>query len=289
MILYKERNIIYKIKRYLYNYLMKLEKVDNMVEEKALLFNIQRFSTNDGKGIRTIIFFKGCQLRCPWCSNPESQFLGEEQMKSNVYTNIKKNVGKLYSVDEIVKEVLKDEIFYNTSKGGVTLSGGEVLMQAKIATKLLRELKENQIHTTIETCGEGNSDLFLKLIKYVDEVLFDLKIIDKLKAKKILNANIENILYNFKISSQNSNTIVRFPYIPNYTDDINNIKQIINISKEENIEEIHILPYHNYGSVKYELLDRKYLLKNLKTPSENEINRIKRLFESYNFKVLIGG
>ena len=289
MILYKERNIIYKIKRYLYNYLMKLEKVDNMVEEKALLFNIQRFSTNDGKGIRTIIFFKGCQLRCPWCSNPESQFLGEEQMKSNVYTNIKKNVGKLYSVDEIVKEVLKDEIFYNTSKGGVTLSGGEVLMQAKIATKLLRELKENQIHTTIETCGEGNSGLFLKLIKYVDEVLFDLKIIDKLKAKKILNANIENILYNFKISSQNSNTIVRFPYIPNYTDDINNIKQIINISKEENIEEIHILPYHNYGSVKYELLDRKYLLKNLKTPSENEINRIKRLFESYNFKVLIGG
>ena len=268
---------------------MKLEKVDNMVEEKALLFNIQRFSTNDGKGIRTIIFFKGCQLRCPWCSNTESQFLGEEQMKSNVYTNIKKNVGKLYSVDEIVKEVLKDEIFYNTSKGGVTLSGGEVLMQAKIATKLLRELKENQIHTTIETCGEGNSDLFLKLIKYVDEVLFDLKIIDKLKAKKILNTNIENILYNFKISSQNSNTIVRFPYIPNYTDDINNIKQIINISKEENIEEIHILPYHNYGSVKYELLDRKYLLKNLKTPSENEINRIKRLFESYNFKVLIGG
>ena len=289
MILYKERNIIYKIKRYLYNYLMKLEKVDNMVEEKALLFNIQRFSTNDGKGIRTIIFFKGCQLRCPWCSNPESQFLGEEQMKSNVYTNIKKNVGKLYSVDEIVKEVLKDEIFYNTSKGGVTLSGGEDLMQAKIATKLLRELKENQIHTTIETCGEGNSDLFLKLIKYVDEVLFDLKIIDKLKAKKILNANIENILYNFKISSQNSNTIVRFPYIPNSTNDINNIKQIINISKEENIEEIHILPYHNYGSVKYELLDRKYLLKNLKTPSENEINRIKRLFESYNFKVLIGG
>ncbi len=260
-----------------------------MVEKKAMLFNIQRFSTNDGKGIRTIIFFKGCPLRCPWCSNPESQLLGEELMKSNIYPNIKKKVGKLYSINEIVQEVLKDEIFYNTSNGGVTLSGGEVLMQAAIATNLLKELKENQIHTTIETCGEGNSELFSNLVQYVDEILFDLKIINKFKAKNILNANIDNILNNLKIAAKNTHTIIRFPYIPEYTDDIDNIMQIIEIARNENIKEIHILPYHNYGSVKYDLLDREYSLKDVKIPSEYEIEHIKNLFESRNFKVLIGG
>ena len=95
-----------------------------MNNRKGLIFNIQRYSLNDGEGIRTIVFFKGCPLRCPWCSNHESQSFEIEYMKSNINGNIK-TIGKWYTVDEIIKEVLKDEVFFNTSGGGVTLSGGE--------------------------------------------------------------------------------------------------------------------------------------------------------------------
>ncbi|MDO5089679.1 MAG: radical SAM protein, partial [Leptotrichiaceae bacterium] len=94
--------------------------------KKGLIFNIQRYSLNDGGGIRTTVFFKGCPLRCPWCSNPESQNFYPEQMKNSLNGKIT-TAGKWYTVNEIVKEVLKDEIFFNVSGGGVTLSGGEIL------------------------------------------------------------------------------------------------------------------------------------------------------------------
>lgn len=94
-----------------------------MEEKKGLVFNIQRYSLNDGNGIRTIVFFKGCPLRCPWCSNPESQKMETEYMKSMQETSRLKQVGKWYTIGELVKEVLKDEIFFNVSGGGVTLSG----------------------------------------------------------------------------------------------------------------------------------------------------------------------
>ncbi len=256
---------------------------------KALIFNIQRFSLNDGNGIRTIIFFKGCPLNCPWCSNPESQFFGKEMMRSNIYPDMKKEIGKWYSIDEIISEVLKDEIFYNTSKGGVTLSGGEVLMQMDIATKLLKELKENGIHTTIETCGQGDSNKLKIMLKYVDEVLFDLKIVDKNRSKQIINSEIDNIIENLKISNKISKVVVRFPYIPGYTDDEENITAIVKVAQSANINEIHILPYHNYGSSKYELLDKKYLLDEVSMPSEYKVEHIKNIFEFHNFRVLIGG
>lgn len=120
---------------------------------KGLVFNIQRYSLNDGSGIRTIVFFKGCALKCPWCSNPESQSNKIEFMKNRQNPLKLKEVGKWYTVDELTKEVLKDEIFFETSGGGVTLSGGEVLMQGEFATKFLQNLKEHEINTAIETCG----------------------------------------------------------------------------------------------------------------------------------------
>ena len=153
-------------------------------KKKGLIFNIQRYSLNDGSGIRTIVFFKGCPLRCPWCSNPESQKMEIEEMKSNVNKDIK-IVGKWYTVDEVIKEVLKDEIFFNTSSGGVTLSGGEILTQGEFITELLKELKENMINTAIETCGYGSTEVFRKMLPYIDTVFFDLKIADNKKSKEI--------------------------------------------------------------------------------------------------------
>lgn len=257
-------------------------------KKKGLIFNIQRYSLNDGSGIRTIVFFKGCPLRCPWCSNPESQKMEIEEMKSNINKDIKK-VGKWYTVDEVIKEVLKDEIFFNTSSGGVTLSGGEILTQGEFITELLKELKKNMINTAIETCGYGSTEVFRKMLPYIDTVFFDLKIADNKKSKEILKGDFQTIKNNFTEAIKNNKVIPRIPYIPEYTDDIENINEILKIISNFNLKEIHILPYHNYGMPKYEQLNRKYDLEDIEIPKKEKIEEIKRYVEDKGFKVLIGG
>ena len=258
------------------------------LKKKGLIFNIQRYSLNDGNGIRTIVFFKGCPLRCPWCSNPESQSMEIEEMKSNINKN-KKTVGKWYTIDEVIKEVLKDEVFFNTSGGGVTLSGGEILLQGEFITELLKELKENMINTAVETCGYGSTEVFRKMLPYIDTVFFDLKIINNKKSKEILKGDFETIKNNFLEAVKNNKVIPRFPYIPGYTDDIENINKILEIIKNCNLSEIHVLPYHNYGMPKYEQLNRKYELEDTEIPKKEKMEEIKRYIEDRGFKVLIGG
>lgn len=271
---------------------------------KALIFNIQRYSLNDGSGIRTMVFFKGCKLRCPWCSNPESQNGKIETMINNEkiqkYEQYIKNidedptgayekVGKYYTIKELLKEVLKDEIFFNASNGGITLSGGEILDQAEFVKEFLIELKDHGINTAIETCGYGDNKKFKEILKYTDTVLFDLKIIDNNRSKEIIYGNSDIIIENLKTAAKYDNVIIRFPYIPGYTDDIENLKKISILMKENNLNNIDILPYHNYGSKKYEHLQRKYLLENLEIPTDDEIENIKNFFEEKNFCVNIGG
>lgn len=257
--------------------------------EKGLIFNIQRFSLNDGEGIRTIVFFKGCPLFCPWCSNPESQSFKIEKMKDVLHKGKFKQIGKYYLVDELVKEVLKDEVFFNTSGGGVTLSGGEILSQSKFVLEFLKKLKENDINTAIETCGYGNINNLKEILKYTDTVLFDLKIINKEKSKKIIGASSEIIIKNFNQACKTNFVIPRIPYIPGYTDDIENIEKILKIVKNNKIKIIHLLPYHNYGASKYELLDRIYKLNEVKLPSKIIVEKIKKYIESKGFEVIIGG
>ena len=260
-----------------------------MLEKKGLVFNIQRYSLNDGDGIRTIVFFKGCPLRCPWCSNPESQKIEIENMKSMQNIDNMKQVGKWYTIEELMKEVLKDEIFFNTSGGGVTLSGGEILMQGEFIVEFLKELKEHSINTTVETCGYGSTHLFKKMLLYIDTVLFDLKIADNEKSKKVLKGEFNLIHSNFREAVKNNRVIPRFPYIPKYTNEKKNIDKILKIIKDAGLNQIHVLPYHNYGESKYELLDRDYELKDIKIPEDSEVNEIKKYIESKGIIVKIGG
>ena len=260
-----------------------------MEEKKGLVFNIQRYSINDGEGIRTIVFFKGCFLRCPWCSNPESQKMQIEYMKSMQNSDRLKQVGKWYTVEELIKEVLKDEIFFNTSRGGVTLSGGEILMQGEFVINFLKELKEYAVNTAVETCGYGNTKLFQEMLPYIDTVLFDLKIADNEKSKKILKGDFDLIYKNFRTAIKNNKVIPRFPYIPEYTDGRENIDKILEIIKNEGLNEIHVLPYHNYGESKYELLDKEYKLKDVIIPEDDKIDEIKNYIENKGFVVKIGG
>ncbi|GFZ32157.1 [formate-C-acetyltransferase]-activating enzyme [Clostridium zeae] len=278
--------------------------------EKAIIFNIQRYSLHDGGGIRTVVFFKGCPLKCPWCSNPESQkFKLEIMRKPNLCikcssescakcnmspdkcpTGALDYIGKEYTVEEVVNEVKKDIVFYDTSEGGVTLSGGEVLAQPKFVLALLKRLKEFSINTAIETSGQGDTEKLLELAKYLDLILFDLKIMDKEKAKDILGADIELIRSNMKeLVLNNHEVIPRIPLIPGYTMEDDNISEIIAFVKELGLKEIHILPFHQYGSKKYEYLGKDYSLLDIKPPSEEEVNAIKLKMEQEGLMVFIGG
>lgn len=272
---------------------------------EGLIFNIQRYSIHDGSGIRTVIFFKGCPLYCPWCCNPESQsFLIELSKIKSKCINCKKcsfsldecpsgaitQFGKYMTVKEILQEVKKDTVFYNTSKGGVTLSGGEVLSQADFAIELLKELKKLGINTAIETSGQGASKKILEMSKYLDLILFDLKIMNTKKAKEIIGADINLIKNNIRmLVEKGMNVIPRIPLIPEYTMNNENVKEIIDFVKELKLKEIHILPFHQYGSNKYEYVNKDYTMKEVKPPTKEEVNSIKGTLEKEGFKVSVGG
>lgn len=278
--------------------------------KKAMIFNIQRYSLHDGGGIRTVVFFKGCELRCPWCSNPESQKFTPEIMKkeslcikcssSSVYecslnpddcpTCALEVVGSEYTVCEVIEEVKKDIIFYETTGGGVTLSGGEPLSQGIFIVELLKELHKLGINTAIETTGIGDWDIINEASEYVDTFLWDFKIMDKKKSEEIVNADVELMKSNFeKLMKKSVKLIPRLPLIPGYTTDMENIKAIIDFVSPFGIKEVHILPFHQYGSSKYKALGRDYKLMDLKPLEKGEIDNIKSYIQSRGINAVIGG
>lgn len=165
--------------------------VETRRDDVARIFNIQRYSLNDGEGIRTVVFFKGCPHLCPWCANPESisgkiQTVRREAKCLHCAKCLRdadecpsgafERIGRDISLDALEREVMKDDIFFRTSGGGVTLSGGEVLMQAEFATRFLQRLRLWGVSCAIETAGDAPASKLLPLAKLCDEVLFDLKI-----------------------------------------------------------------------------------------------------------------
>ncbi|RHB40480.1 radical SAM protein [Enterocloster aldenensis] len=231
-----------------------------------LITNIQRFSLHDGPGIRTVVFLKGCQLRCPWCSNPENlEAYPQEYWKDNqngIY-------GKYLSCNEIYVEVMKDKIFYQSSEmyipnqenpaiyqekypGGITFSGGEALLQMNKLAPLLNQLKENHIHTCIETSLFAPENQLMIAIKYINMFYVDIKILDDYKCKKFLNGCL--ILYrnNLDILFKSKKPIVfRIPVIGNYTDDADNIYLVIQLIKKYRPLKVEIIKGHNLGNPKY--------------------------------------
>ena len=165
--------------------------------DKPVLTNIQRFSIHDGPGIRTTVFFKGCSLHCPWCSNPEN--ISREPQKY-VKDGIEGIYGKLYSCDELYEEIIKDRAFYNGDwgtndlnkmPGGVTFSGGECMLQMERLEKLLQRLSMEKIHLVVESCLYTSTKCLNIAIKYINLFYVDIKMVDKEKCSTILWGDFE--------------------------------------------------------------------------------------------------
>lgn len=261
---------------------------DNLLNVKGRIFDIQRFSTHDGPGIRTIVFLKGCALRCRWCCNPESQSFDIETMMQNGKPKI---MGRDVTVGEVIKEVLQDRPYYRRSGGGLTLSGGESLLQPEFAIALLRAAKENGINTAIETTGFASVEVIRQFLPYIDTVLMDIKHINSDKHKEFTSQPNERILENARVIAEEAKKlIIRVPVIPTFNDTVAEIADIAAFAADlPNVDEIHLLPYHSMGRDKYTGLDREYGMGDLKSPTNELMAVLIETAKKYGLKAHIGG
>ena len=258
------------------------------LEAQGRIFNIQRFSIHDGPGIRTIVFFKGCIMRCAWCCNPESQ---RREIEVMVEGDREKTVGRDVTVSEIMPEILADMPYYRRSGGGVTLSGGEILCQADFAAALLKRCKEEGLHTAVESAASMPFSEIEKILPYLDLYLMDIKHMDSEKHKEYTGVPNERILENAKrIAESGVELIIRTPVIPTFNDTAEEIRAISHFAKNlRGVREHHLLPYHRLGSDKYAGLGRRYSLSEIEPPSRERMEYLLSVAETSGLKCKIGG
>lgn len=220
------------------------------------IFNIQKFSINDGPGIRTTVFFKGCPLACRWCANPESQnryaaqalLLDDDRCRCREAT-----------VEEIMAEVLQDKAFYDQSGGGMTISGGEVLQQAEFAAALCRAARAEGVHTAAETTGFAVPERFQLLLDTVDLLLIDVKHYDREKHRAGTGVDNALILDNLKTAAASGKAMIaRIPVIPRFNSGLEDAEGLARLLTGLNIHEVHLLPFHQFGERKYQQMGVPY-------------------------------
>jgi len=309
------------------------------------VFDIQGFTVNDGPGVRTEIFLKGCPLRCLWCHSPESQApysqvawyevrcIGVEncgkcleicpkgalKQGNTIYSKTQKaeiqiieldreacdNCGKCtevcpadalamagtdMTVDELMARIDKDRPFYRRSGGGVTISGGEPMLQYRFTKALLQECKNKGLHTCLDTSGYAKWEYYKEILKYVDLVLYDIKHMDTEQSRVLTGVPNELILENArKMAAEGTALQIRIPIIPGYNDSEENLRATSQFCLELGpaVKLVQILPYHRLGKVKYERLQKKYELASIEPPGNDHMDHCKTLIESYGLKVQI--
>ncbi len=257
-------------------------------QTKGRIFNIQRFSIHDGPGIRTIVFFKGCYMRCAWCCNPESQAYEIQTMLENGKEKI---VGKDVTVEELLPELLADENYYRRSGGGITLSGGEILAQPEFARDLLRACQEQGLHTAVESTANAPWENIQMILPYLDLYLMDIKHMDSAKHKEFTTAPNERILENAKkLAGSDVELVIRTPVVPGFNDTAAEIKAISKFAATlPGVKEHHLLPYHRLGQDKYSGLGRKYSLEEILPPTQEKMEYLLSVAEESGLKCQIGG
>lgn len=270
-----------------------------MMEEMGTVFNIQKFSVHDGPGIRTTVFLKGCPLRCAWCANPESQRMRPEPMWNERLcvhcgqcvaacpqglrvcrnapikmpqgctgcmacvqacpTGAMEAVGEAYAASAVVAICLQDQAFYETSGGGVTISGGEPLTQPAFCKAVLQALKGQGIHTALETTGYVARDVLAEITPLVDLFLFDIKHVDAEKHLKGTGVSSEKIWGNLQyLLEADKQLLVRIPVIPGHNDTLEDAAQIGGALHAMGVRQAQPLGFHQFGEGKYARLGKDY-------------------------------
>ena len=280
--------------------------------------NIQRCSTEDGPGIRTTVFFKGCPMSCTWCHNietidadpvivwyavkcigdqacvracPESAIeLTPDGMKINrdlckvcgtcedvCPTGAMKLMGNSWDSDSLVEELLRDKVFFTTSNGGVTLSGGEATYQSDFAIDIAIGLQANEVHVALDTCGYCSEKIMRDTLQHVDMVLYDLKIMEPQKHEEFTGVPLDRVLANAIIVAESGKPVwIRTPIIPEHTDSEQNIRSIAQfiVDKLPNVVRYDLLAFNRMCTEKYKLFDLEYPLKDADLISEETMEHL---------------
>ena len=260
----------------------------------ALITDIKHFAVHDGDGIRTTVFFKGCPMHCVWCHNPEAissspevalyahKCVGCGECKKENFTaedclgGARILYGREIGIDELMEELLLDRDFYESSGGGVTLSGGECLMQTKFSAELLKRLKKCDINTAVDTCGCVPFSNIEAVLPYTDVFLYDLKAIDPNIHKRFTGVSNERILENLRrLDSLGATIEIRIPYVPECNgEEIEKMAELL--SSLPSIKRVRVLPYHNLAGSKYEALGIVNTLPD-RLPTDKEVERAREI------------
>lgn len=237
------------------------------------IHSMESFGTVDGPGIRFVLFLQGCPLRCLYCHNPDTWGYQD---------------GNEMSVDEVVNQILKYKTYIKN--GGVTISGGEPLVQIDFVTELLKKLKQHNLHTAIDTSGffytEANRKKYDRLMEFCDLVLLDLKHIDQQKHVALTSVSNENTL-NFAnyLSDTQKPVWIRHVLVPSYSDDVEDLIRLRQfIETLNNVEKIEILPYHTMGVNKYQQLNLDYKLTGVQPPTKASIQQATEIVVKGNYE-----
>ena len=300
---------------------------NNVIERKAFIFNKQKYNMYDGPGVRTLVFFKGCPLRCKWCSNPEGlerkyQIMFKpttcvscgscvpvcpqkiHSISSSGEHIIDRSIdcigcgqcvevaGQQVPISELLEYVEQDRAFYDQSGGGVTLGGGEVTSQPEAAINLLQACKQEGLHTAIETCGYTKKETILRFAEFVDLFLFDLKHIDPDRHFELTGVRNEMILENMEeLIMKRKHVKVRMPMLKGINDSEAEIRGVIEFLKPfkefKNFEGIDLLPYHKLGVNKYVQLGMDYPIEGDPSLDDADLDRIEGWIREYDFPVSV--
>ncbi|RBP63343.1 pyruvate formate lyase activating enzyme [Alkalibaculum bacchi] len=240
-----------------------------MMKDKALISTIQFYSTKDGPGIRTTVFFVGCNLKCKWCSNPEliepkvKDMYFKERDTQTYPDEAYERVGYEITVGELFERLMRDKVFYDTSGGGVTFSGGEAALQSEFVIKISRRLREAGVHVALDTAGDIPSYKMKELAESVDMVLYDIKAYDGEIHNRCTGVDNKRILENAQlISDMDKDMIIRMIIVPGYNDALEDVYKRVDFIEGlgKAVKRLDILRYHNLGAGKYERLGIEYTI-----------------------------
>ena len=252
------------------------ERGRGRVEAQGRIFNIQKFSINDGPGIRTTVFFKGCPLRCRWCANPESQNRNAriaDAMENELYR------GRTCTVAEVMAVVRQDVPFYEESGGGLTLSGGEVLQQMDFAAALIEAARAEGIHTAVETTGFADPQAFRRFLPLPDLYLYDFKHYDRELHRAGTGVDNDWILENLRaVAAAGKPVVARIPVIPRFNLGMDHARGLASALRDIGVREVHLLPFHQFGEKKYEELGLEYEYRGVRQLHEEMLERYRQPF-----------
>jgi len=256
----------------------------------GIVFDIDHFAVHDGPGIRTVVYLKGCPLRCIWCHSPESHIKDPQLLRiadrcKNCEVCINEKCvnqatvmsGRSVSVSEIVSEVVQNKIFFDSSGGGVTLSGGEILYQPEFSLSLLEQFQSCGIHTAVETSGMGKWEWLRDISRCTDIFYYDIKILDNDKHIIYTGTGNELILQNLRKLAEHRHSkciTLRVPLIPAYNDSPDDIEAVYRLACELNISGVHLLRYNISAPAKYQWLGVPYKPGNLERQSDAYIDML---------------